>query len=131
MTESNQQAIEQQIAELQQKLAQEKAAAQPSEAAPVEQSDGLAAHAPQPDESVPAAASPMPQAPMTLPEMPVDQALSDQVRHFTDIALDKGPEAAIQEASATNNAAVIDAVHDRLAQMHDELVQKGKIQPAQ
>ena len=131
MTESNQQAIEQQIAELQQKLAQEKAANPGNEAVPAEQGEGLAAHAPEPDQNAAPAAMPAPEAPVAQMETAVDQALADQVQHYADIALNDGPDAAIQKAAATGNAAIIDAVHDRLALMHDELVSRGKIQPAQ
>jgi hypothetical protein len=58
-------------------------------------------------------------------------ALATQVQQLVDLAFSRGVGPAIQAATKTNNAELIDAFHDLLAdELHRELLERGKIAPA-
>ena len=60
-----------------------------------------------------------------------DPALAQQVQSLVNVAFTQSVDAAISQAMKTHNPALIDALHDVLAdQLHDELVKRQKIESA-
>jgi hypothetical protein len=133
MAEQNPEVIQQEIDLLEQQLAAKRAELGQESAAPFERAEVHAALGERiGQEGVSVGPAPTP-APTTSGDMPSwqDPALAGQVQQFVTIAFNQGVQQAIQAAAKTNNAALIDAFHDILAdEMHRQLVERGKLAPA-
>ena len=135
MTESNQQVLEQQIAELQQKLDIARTEAGQDTTAPYERQEVHTAVGEQIRQQVP---SYQPPSSSTVGPTPTggvpsyqDPALAVQVQELVDVTFTQGLQQAIDQAVKNGNPALIDALHDVLAdQLHAELIKRQKLQPA-
>ncbi|MEK7151086.1 MAG: hypothetical protein AAB784_00015 [Patescibacteria group bacterium] len=55
--------------------------------------------------------------------------LKEKVQELVNVAFSQTPDAAIKQALATNNAALIDAFHDALIdELYNHLLERGKLQ---
>lgn len=66
-------------------------------------------------------------------ETPIAPELAEKIQELVNVAFEKSPKVAIDQARNTGNAALVDALHGALSEpaVHDQLVQRGKILPAQ
>ncbi len=58
--------------------------------------------------------------------------MTEQIQQLVNKAFAESPEKAVQDARATGNPALVDALHAALTEptVHDELVKRHKVQPA-
>jgi hypothetical protein len=133
--------LEQEIVDIEQRLAEKKAALQDSRGAEDSLSDKAVLHevvgekiqemSPQ---GLPAASSTTAQ-PATPPPPPSDpplylsEQLKNQVQALVDLAFTKSLADALKEVAKLENPALIDAFHDVLEdQLYDVLVERGKLE---
>lgn len=125
--------IEQQIAALEQQLAAKRAEAGADANAPYERAEVHAAVGEQIKEimpSYPSTGSGQVQPASDVPGYQ-DPAIAGTVQDLVNVAFTQGLQQAITQAVASNNPAVVDALHDVLAdQLHQELLNRKKIEPA-
>lgn len=128
MTEQNISAMEQQLAQLQESIAQARAHEGKDQSAPVERAEVHAAMGEQIQQSVPSY-QPAPATPASSTDIP--EELRAPVQELVNLAFSDGVDVAIRKAQASGNDALIDALHDILTdQLHDQLLARGKIAPA-
>ena len=129
MTDGQSPALESQITQLEQQLAQKRAELGREAAAPYERTEVHEAVTEQMQQVVPAFTPPAP-APSGGPSWQ-DPALAGQVQQLVDVAFTKSIQEAITQAIKTGNPALLDAFHDVLVdQLHQELLNRQKLQPA-
>lgn len=64
----------------------------------------------------------------TTPATPIPPELHQKVQALVNVAFTKSIDEAIKEAKATNNAALIDAFHDLLVdELYGHLIERGKL----
>jgi hypothetical protein len=118
--------IEQQVAVLEQQLAQKRAELGQDTNAPYERSEVHAAIGEQIKPQMPATTTPSADVPSY-----DDPALSGTVQQLVNVAFTIGIQEAIRQAVASHNPALVDAFHDVLAdKLHQELLNRQKITPA-
>jgi len=74
--------------------------------------------------------NPVPTPPPTIthPSAGISEEMKVQIQDLVNVAFKDGLNAAISKASATNNAALIDAFHDLLVdELYNYLVERGKL----
>ncbi len=136
MAEQNPEIIEQEIALLEQQLAAKRAERGQDIETPYERTEVHEALGERmgPEGVAPAtSSSPAPSsvAPGTTGQSWQDPALADQVQALVNVAFTQGVAAAIDQARKTNNAALIDALHDVLSdELHQQLVERGQLKAA-
>jgi len=130
MTEQNLAQMEEQLAQLRDAIAAKRAESGADAAAPYEREEVHAALG----EQMSAAAPAPQQAPApTAGDVPSwqDPALAGTVQQLVQVAFTQGVGAAVQQAVASGNAALVDALHDILAdELHAELLARQKVAPA-
>ncbi len=134
MPESTPQALEQQIADLQRQLDAARAEKGQDSEAPYERQEVHDVVGEQIREQIPSDTTP---AVPTVPSAAVegdpsyqDPALEPQVQALVNVAFTQGVPQAIGQAVKTGNAALVDALHDVLAdELHQELIARQKLQP--
>lgn len=130
MTEQNLAQMEEQLAQLQEAIAAKRGETGGDAAAPYEREEVHAALG----EQI-AAAVPAPQVPVsaTAGDVPSwqDPALAGTVQQLVQVAFTQGVGAAVEQAVRSGNAALVDALHDILAdELHAELLARQKVAPA-
>lgn len=74
-------------------------------------------------------AAPVRPAPIVEPPSYLSLELKDKIQQLTDLVFSKGLNEAIQEASKTNNAALIDAFHDVIVdELYNALIERKKLE---
>jgi len=132
MAESNPEAVTQEIAELERRLREKRAELGTEQTAPYERAEVHQAVGERIRETVPDY-QPKAAAPVPTSDTPSwqDPALSDAVQQLVNVAFTQNLQAAIDQAVASGNPALIDALHDVLAdELHQQLLERQKIQPA-
>lgn len=135
MAESTPQVLEQQIADLQRQLDAARAEGGGDAGAPYERREVHTAVGEQIRQQVPSynpGAAQQGAAP-TGSDVPSyqDPALASQVQELVNVAFSHGVPEAIARAVKIGNTALIDALHDVLAdELHQELLARQKVQPA-
>jgi hypothetical protein len=132
MAESTTSSVEHQIAALEQQLAAKRAELGQDAATPYERSEVHAALGEQIQAQAPTymPASPSATPPGSTPSWQ-DPALSSTVQELVTIAFTQGIQAAINKAIQSGNPALVDALHDVLAdELHAQLIERGKIEEA-
>lgn len=135
MTEPNQQTLERQIAELQQKLDAARTEAGKDIMAPYERQEIHAAVGEKIRQQMPTYQLPGSIGVGNVPTVVVpsyqNPTLAPEVQKLVNIAFTQDLQQAIDQAVKTGNPALIDALHDVLAdQLHAELIKRQKLQPA-
>ncbi|MCC6404775.1 MAG: hypothetical protein IT405_00035 [Candidatus Yanofskybacteria bacterium] len=132
MTETNIEALQGQIAALEQQIAAKRAESGADTAAPYERGEvhqaigdhiaqAVPGYQPAPSTNTPAADVPSWQ----------DPALAAQVQELVNVAFTQSIDAALAQAVKTENPALVDAFHDLLAdQLHQELLNRKKVEVA-
>ena len=133
MAEQSNGALQEQIAALEQQLAAKRAEAGADTSAPYERAEVHAAVGEQIQQimpSYPSTDSGQVQPPSDVPGYQ-DPALASTVQDLVNVAFTQSLQQAITQAVASKNPALIDALHDVLAdQLHQELLNRKKIEPA-
>lgn len=132
MTEPDLTQMEQQLAALQEAIAAKRTQEGSDTAAPYERGEVHAAIGEQIQAAVPSA-SPVAQTAAPGADVPSWQnpALAATVQQLVQVAFTQGVGVAIESAVKSGNAALVDALHDVLAdEMHAELIARQKIAPA-
>ena len=122
--------LEQQIQQLERELAQKRTELGMDVTAPYERSEVHATVGEQIRDAVP---SYQPSTKGRGGDVPSyqDPALAQSVQELVTVAFTQSIQAAILQAAASHNPALLDALHDVLVdQLHQELVARQKIQPA-
>lgn len=133
MTESNPEVLNQEIAALQEQIAQKRAELGQDASAPYERGEVHAVVGEKIQQQ--ASGVPLPVAPSSgsgsdLPSWQ-DPAIAMAVQELVTVAFTKGVDEAISQAFKSGNAAVMDALHDVLAdELHQELVNRQLVQQA-
>lgn len=131
MAEPTTEVLREQIAALEQQLAQKRTEAGADTSAPYERAEVHAAVGEQIKQVVP---SYQPTAPATdAADVPSyqDPAIASTVQDLVNVAFTQSIQQAITQAVASKNPAIVDALHDVLAdQLHQELLNRHKIEPA-
>jgi hypothetical protein len=137
MVEQNSEGIQQEIALLEQQLAAKRAELGQESDAPYERAEVHAALGERIGQEGAAPSAPPPPAPSAAAGQAgsaaswQDPALAQQVQALVTVAFTQGVQQAIQQAVKTGNAALIDALHDILAdELHAELISRQKVAPA-
>ncbi len=139
--------LEQEIADIEKRLAEKKALRQAQGERPTAQeqerdilyevvSDKAQESMPSYQPSAPAPTQPIAPAtdnalppPTSEPPSYLSDELKAKVQELVDIAFTKGLTEAVKEVSKINNAALLDAFHDVLVdQLYDVLVERGKLE---
>jgi Arc/MetJ-type ribon-helix-helix transcriptional regulator len=69
-----------------------------------------------------------PPPPIVEPPSYLSPELKEKVQELVNLAFSQSPSEAIKQARATNNAALIDAFHDALAdELYNYLIERGKL----
>ncbi len=69
-----------------------------------------------------------PPTPVIEPPVQLSEELQSKVQSLVNVAFTSGLSAAIEKATATNNAALIDAFHDLLVdELYSHLIERGKL----
>ncbi len=129
--EPTQKPLETQIAELERQLQEKRAQLGQEGSAPYERAEVHQAVGEQIKQSVPSYQPASPTA-ATGTQMPSwqDPALAGTIQQLINVAFTQGVQAAVDQVMKTDNAALIDALHDALAdQFYDELVSRRTITP--
>ncbi|MBI2676471.1 MAG: hypothetical protein HYX21_00745 [Candidatus Yanofskybacteria bacterium] len=137
--------LEQEIADIERRLAEKKALRQVQGERPVVQEEKGMLHevvsekaqesapsyqpsAPLPQSSLPAIDNVLP-PPVSEPPSYLSDELKTKVQDLVNIAFTKGLTEAVKEVSKMNNPAILDAFHDVLVdQLYDVLVERGKLE---
>lgn len=134
MAEQNPEVIQQEIDLLEQQLAAKRAELGQDTNAPYERAEvhaALGERIGQEGGVSPASGTVPPAAPSSDTPSWQDPALASQVQALVDVAFTGGVQQAIQQATKTGNAALVDALHDILAdELHAELLSRQKLSPA-
>lgn len=131
MNESNPEVLQAEIDRLQRQLEAARAAQGGDASAPYERAEVHAALGEQFASGGTEGASPAAAAPAQSAADPLDPQTAAQVQVLVNVAFTQGVAAAIAQARATQNAALVDALHDVLAdQFHEQLVARSKVTPA-
>jgi dGTP triphosphohydrolase len=131
MAEPTTEVLQEQIAALEQQLAQKRTEAGADASAPYERAEVHAAVGEQIKQVVPSYQPAAPAA--TISDVPSyqDPAIAQTVQDLVNVAFTQSIQQAITQAAASKNAAIVDALHDVLAdQLHQELLNRHKIEPA-
>lgn len=133
MNEQNPEAVQREIALLEEQLAAKRAELGQDIGAPYERTEvhaaigermgqeGYAPAAPASGSTAPSEGTPSWQ----------DPALASEIQVLVNTAFTKGVQAAVGDAVKTGNAALIDAFHDVLTdEMHRQLIERGQVRPA-
>jgi len=129
MTEQNLTQMEEQLARLQEAIAAKRAETGADDAAPYEREEVHAALGEQIAAAAPAVPQPAPAVGSDTPSWQ-DPALAGTVQQLVQVAFTQGVGAAVEQAVRTGNAALVDALHDILAdELHAELIARQKVAP--
>lgn len=130
MTEEPSGALESQIQVLERQLAEKRAELGGDTSRPYERAEVHAAVGEQIRQSIPSYQAVVP-APVASAQSVQDPSLVAPLQDLVNIAFTDSIQAAISQALASHNPALVDALHDVLTdQFHQELVNRQKIQPA-
>ena len=133
MAETDLTQMEQQLAQLQEAIAQKRASEGGDTSAPYEREEVHAAVGEQIQAAIPSYTPAIPPAGSgqggDVPSWQ-DPALAATVTQLVQVAFNQGVGAAVEAAVKSGNAALVDALHDILAdEMHAELIARQKLAP--
>ena len=128
MAEYNPEAVQAEIIDLERRLQEKRAEQGGDAAAPYERSEVHAVVGEKIQQSLPSH-QPAPDTGGT--QSWQDPALAGSVQQLVNVAFTQNVQAAIDQAIASGNPALIDALHDVLAdELHAQLLERRKIEPA-
>jgi hypothetical protein len=133
MNEQNPEVLQAEIARLQQQLEDARALQGSDASAPYERAEVHQALSEQfsGESSGPEGAAVPPPAAASSDDDALPSDVANQVQVLVNVAFTQGVASAISKARATGNPALVDALHDTLAdRMHEELLKRDKINPA-
>lgn len=129
---ADQESLEKQIADLEQRLQQKRIEASKDAHAPYERQEVHEAMGEEMKRVIPEHQPKQP-SPEFLEGVPSwqDPALAPAIQDLVNTAFDKGPGAAIEAAERMGSPALIDALHDALADgFYRQLIDRKKLEPA-
>lgn len=129
MAEETPQSVQSEINELERRLQEKRAELGADASAPYERSEVHAVLGERMPQSAPPSTTPV--TPASDGASWQDPAIADIVQNLVNVAFTQSLQKAIDQAVATGNPAVIDALHDVLAdELHAQLLERKKIEPA-
>jgi hypothetical protein len=130
MNEANPEVLQAEIARLQQQLEATRSAQGGDTSAPFERGEVHTALGEQFSAGGPEGGTPVSSAPAA-DGAAADPQVANQVQTLVTVAFTQGVAAAISQARATGNAALVDALHDVLTdELHQQLLERSKVNPA-
>lgn len=130
MAENNPEAVQAEIMELERRLQEKRAELGADTSAPYERAEVHAAVGEKIQQAVPGY-RPVPAPSASGTPSWQDPALAGPVQQLINVAFTEGVQKAIDQAVASGNPALIDALHDVLAdELHAQLLERRTIEPA-